>query len=129
MTDAKGIVGALAALRKTGNATVHAQPGHAGATAGEHLVGVSLMADVPHQTIVRRIEYMMQGDRQFHRPEVRRQVAAGPGDRFHQESAQLVRQLRQLSAVKLAQLHRIADGVEKRIAAHWSFLSCRSAWC
>jgi hypothetical protein len=104
MTDAEGIVGALAALRKTGNAAVHAQPRHAGATAGEHLVGVSLVADVPYQAIVRRIEDMMQGHRQFHRTEVRGQVATGPGNGFHQESAQLVGQLRQLSAVKLAQL-------------------------
>jgi hypothetical protein len=102
--------------------------GHAGAAAGEHLVRVSLVADVPHQAIVRRIEDMMQGDRQFDRTEVRRQVATGPGNRLHQEGAQLVGQLRQLSAVELAQLRRIADGVEKRITAH-GFLVLQKRWC
>jgi hypothetical protein len=82
MADAEGVVLALAALRKTRNAAVHAQPGHAGAAAGEHLVRVGLVADVPHQAIVRGVEDVVQGDRQFDRAEVRREVSAGPGDRF-----------------------------------------------
>jgi hypothetical protein len=50
---------------------------HALAAAGQDLVGVGLVADVPDQPVVRRVEDVMQGDGQFDRAEVGRQVAAG----------------------------------------------------
>jgi hypothetical protein len=75
-------------------------------------VRIGLVADVPHQAIVRGVEYVVQGDREFDRAEVRRKMSAGPGYRFHQEAAQLVGELRQLLALKFAYLRWIADGVE-----------------
>ena len=62
MTNAKGVVFALGALGKTGDAAVRAQLGHACAASGEDLVGIGLMAYVPDQTVIRRIENVMQGD-------------------------------------------------------------------
>ena len=118
MADAEGVIAALAALRKPGNATVHAQFGHAGTTAGEHLVGVGLVTDVPDQAVVWRFEDMMQGDGEFDRTEVRREVPTGAGDRVDEEGTQFVGQLRQLSAVERAHLCRIADGIEQRITGH-----------
>ena len=77
MADAERVVRALAALGKAGNAAVHAQAVHAGAPAGEHLVRVALVADVPDQPVLRRVEDGVQGDGQFDGAEVGRQVAAG----------------------------------------------------
>ena len=42
------------------------------AAAGEDLVRIGLMADVPDQPVVRRVEHVVQGDRQFDHAEARR---------------------------------------------------------
>ena len=47
------------------------------APAGEDLVRIGLVADVPDDAVVRRVEDVVQRDRQLDRAEVRRQVAAG----------------------------------------------------
>ena len=92
MADAEGVVGAFVAAREAGDAILHAQARHAVAAAGEHLVRVGLVADVPDQAVVRRVEHVVQGDGQFDRAQVRRQVAAGLGHRFEQEGAQFLGQ-------------------------------------
>ena len=48
--------------------------------AGEDLVGVALVADVPDDAVLRRVEHPVKGDRQLHRPQVGGEVAAGAGD-------------------------------------------------
>ena len=47
------------------------------APAGQDLVRIGLVADVPDDAVVRRVEDVVQRDRQLDRAEVRRQVAAG----------------------------------------------------
>jgi hypothetical protein len=74
---------------------VLAQSGHGGTTTGENLVRVGLVADIPDDAIARRVENVMQGDGQFHRPQIGGQVTAGTGDRPHQKVAQLFCYLRQ----------------------------------
>ena len=65
MRGAEGVVFALDAPRKAGNATQLAQCVHALAPTGEDLVRIGLVADVPHQAVTRRIEHVMQRNRQF----------------------------------------------------------------
>ena len=62
MTDAEGVVGAFAATWKAGNTVLHAQSCHAGAPSGEHLVCVSLVADVPDQSIFGCVESIVKRD-------------------------------------------------------------------
>ena len=127
MADAEGVVRALAALGKAGDAAVHAQAAHAFAAAGEHLVRVALVADVPDQPVLRRVEDVVQRDGQFDGAEVGRQVAAGLRHRFDQEVAQLAGQLRQLLALEAAQVGR--DCRWFRATNAWklgSFQNCRS---
>ena len=76
------------------------------AAPGQDLVRVGLVADVPHQPVVRRVEHVMQRDGQLHRAEIGRQMAAGLAHRVDQKLAQLVGQLRQLLALQLAQVRR-----------------------
>jgi len=113
VANAEGVVGAFGALWKAGNAAVHAQRAHAFAAAGQHLVGVTLVADVPDQAVFRCVEDGVQGDGQFDRAKVGRQVAAGLRDRVDQEGAQFACQLWQLLAVQSAQVGRAVDGFEQ----------------
>ena len=71
------------------------------------------MAHVPDDAVMRRVEYLMQGQRQFHRAQVGRQVPAGLGDRFQHESAQLLGQPFQLAAVQAPEVGRGLDAVQK----------------
>ena len=64
---------------------------HALAPAGQDLVRIGLVADVPDEPVVRRVEDVVQRDRQLDRAEVRRQVAAGLRDALQHEGAQLAR--------------------------------------
>ena len=118
MADAKGIKLAFAALGKSRHAAVHAQSGHAFAAAGQYLVRVSLVADIPDQAIFRRVEDVMQRDCQLDSAEIRRQMPAGARDRVDKKIAQLFRQLRQLLAIQCAQLRGVLDGVEQWIGGH-----------
>ena len=80
MADAEGIVRAFASPRKAADTVLHAQLGHTTAPAGQHLVAVGLMTDIPDQSVVRRVVNVMQGNGQFDRAEIRRKMAASPGD-------------------------------------------------
>ena len=71
------VVLAFLAAREARHALPHTKVLHAGAPACEHFMAIRLMADVPDQAIVRRVENIMQGNREFYRAEIRRQVSAG----------------------------------------------------
>ncbi len=98
MRSAESVVLALDAARETGDAAPLSQPAHAFAATGENLVGVGLVAHVPYQAVARRVEDVVQGDRELHRAQIGRQMAARPADRIEDELAQLARELRQLAA-------------------------------
>ncbi len=114
MAGAEGIEFALGTARKSGDAAGLAQAGHRVAAAGENLVGVTLVADIPHDAVVRGVEHVMQRQGQFHRAQVRGQMTTGMGDRVHQEFPQFGRQLRQLGGRERAQVGRGMNGVEQR---------------
>ena len=42
----------------------------------QHLVGVTLVANIPYQPVARTIKDVVQGQGQFHAPEIRGQVPA-----------------------------------------------------
>ena len=76
----KGVVDAFVGLGETGKAPRLAEGVEAVLPAGEDLVGVALVADVPDDAVLRRVEHPVEGDRQLHRPQVGGEVAAGAGD-------------------------------------------------
>ena len=112
MGGAEGVVDALVAARKAGNAAQLAQRMHPVAAAGQDLVRVGLMADIPDDAVFRRIERIMQRNRQLDRAEVGRQMAAGLGDRVDDEMAQLPGQRFQLGPRQFAQIRRAVDFVQ-----------------
>ena len=60
------------------------------APAGEHLVRIGLVADVPHQPVARRVEDVVQRDGELDRAEPRGEMSAARGDGLDQVVAQLV---------------------------------------
>ena len=64
---------------KAGNAAPHAQLLHALAPAGQHLVAIGLVTDVPYEAVVRRVEHVMQRDGELDRAQVGREMAARSG--------------------------------------------------
>ena len=92
MGRAKGVVRAFVPAWKARQATQLAQAAHAVLSASQNFVWVGLMTHVPHQTVVRRVEHVMQGDCQFDRAQVGAQVPAGFGDAVEQVGAQLIAQ-------------------------------------
>ena len=65
---------------KPGDAARLAQAGHRCAAAGEDLVRIGLVADVPHDAVARRVEHVVQRQGQFHCTEVGSEMATGLGD-------------------------------------------------
>ena len=113
MRDAEGVVLALVAAREAGDAAAHAQPVHALAAAGQYLVRIGLVAHVPDQPVIGRVEHIVQRDRQFDRAEVGRQVPPATRHRLQQELAQFIAQLRQVAALERAQVGRTGDAAEQ----------------
>ena len=115
MRGAERVVLALAAAGESRRPARHPQPAHLGAAAGEDLVRIGLVPDVPHDAVVRRVERVVQRDREFDGAEIRRQMTAGLRNRGDDERAELARELRQRTAVELAQRGGRIDLVEQRI--------------
>ena len=76
MRCAERIVVALGALGETGQPTAGAQRADAVAAAGEDLVRIGLMADVPDQAVARRVEYVVDRGGQLDDAETGAEVAA-----------------------------------------------------
>jgi hypothetical protein len=87
VAHAEGIVGAFGALGKARGAVLLADPRQRISAPGEDLVAVALVAHVPHQSVIGGVEHIVQGDGQFHRTQVGRQVAAAAAQGVDQEGA------------------------------------------
>ena len=65
MRGAEAVVFAFRALGEAGQAAALTQRPDAVAPPGQDLVRIGLMADVPDQPVVRRVEHVVQRDRQL----------------------------------------------------------------
>ena len=79
------------------------------AAAGEDLVRVGLVADVPEDLVAGRVEQAVQGDGQLAGAEVGAEVAADLTDRVDDVGAHLLRDLLQLLVVELVQVGGAVD--------------------
>lgn len=75
MSRTEGVVFALGHSRKAAYAAHLAVCGEEVASARDDLMGVGLMAHIPHQLIVRGVIDVVYGDRKLHRAQTRGQVA------------------------------------------------------
>ncbi len=113
MAGAEGIVFALGAAGEAGKPRFLAQGADAVAAAGQHLVRIGLVADIPDQPVVRRIEDGVQGNGQFDDAKAGAEMAARDGDGVDDFLAQFVGKLAQLFAVEGFEVGWAADRVEQ----------------
>ena len=113
---AVAIVLALGAQGEAVQAAGGADGVKAALAAGQQLVDVDLVADVPDELVLGRGEDAVQRDGQLHHAEVRAQVAAVLGEHGDQFVADLLRQLLQLLQRQLLDVRRAVHHVE--VSAH-----------
>jgi hypothetical protein len=91
MANTERVVFAFATRRKWREAVLELDRPQLVATSRQHLVRIRLMTDVPHDAVVRRIEYVVQGDRKLDGAEAGREVAAHLRDGIDEVLPQLRR--------------------------------------
>ena len=111
---AERVIFGFGALGEAAEATALAQGANAIAPAGQYLVRIALMAHVPDQLVVGRVEHIMDGGGQFHDTQARPQMAPGHADGGDGFGAQFIGQLAELVGLQLAQVGGDLDGVEQR---------------
>ena len=121
MGRAERVVLALAALGEARQPAGLAQRADAVAPAGDDLVRIGLVADVPDQAVARRVEHPVQRDRQLDDAEAGAEMPAGDRDGVDRLPSQLVGELRQIVFGKLRRSSGVLT-VEKRCLCSRSIL-------
>jgi hypothetical protein len=111
---AERVVFALRALGEAGEAAALPQGADPVATAGQDLVRIGLVADVPDQDVGGRLIDVVQRHRQLDHAKPRAQVAAGHRDSVDGLEAHLVRKLPKFGDRKAPRVRGRCDGVEQR---------------
>ena len=114
MRGAERVVFALAAPREAREAAPLAQGADAVAPAGDDLVRIGLVADVPDQPVARRVEHVVQRHRELDHAQPGAEMAAGDRHRRDRLLAQFVGELAQLVGLQPTDIGRYVDGIEKR---------------
>src|SRR5690606_18698534 len=110
---------AFAALREARKAATLAQGANTVAAAGQDLVRVGLVSDVPDQDVARGVEHVVQRHRELDHAEPCAQVPTGDRYRVDGLLAQLVRKLPQLGSRELPQVGRDDHLIQEwRLAVH-----------
>ena len=114
VAGAELIVRALAAAQEAAQAAPLAQCRELGVAAGEDLPRIALMAHVPDDAVVRRVEDVQQRDRQLDDAEARPDVTPGLGDHVDQALPHLGGEGGELLQGKPLDVFGTANGFEHR---------------
>ena len=114
MGGTEGVVFALRAPGEAGEATPLAQGADPVAPAGQDLVGVALVADIPDQAVIRGVEGGVDGECEFDDAERGAEMAAGGGDGVDGFGAEFVSEVFELVGGEVAQIRRDPHPVQKR---------------
>ena len=126
MAGAHDVVLALGDRAERREALVLADRRELVAAAGEDLVRVGLVADVPEELVARGVEQRVQRDRELAGAEVGAEVAADLTDRVDDVLADLLGDLLQLLVAEPVEVLRAVDAVEA--AAHVAGRVSSVAW-
>ena len=116
VTGTVAIMLALRAERETVQTARGADGMEAVFAAGEQLVHVNLVADVPDELVLGRREHVVHGDGEFHHAEVRAEVAAVLGELRDQLVTDFIGKLGQLVQLQLFDVGRMVHHVQ--VSAH-----------
>ena len=111
MGGAEEVVFAFRALGEAREPAALAQRADAVAPAGQDLVRIGLMADVPDEPVSGRVEHIVQRDGQLDDAEARAQMAAGDRDRADRLGAQFFGDLGEVALAQRAQIGRRRNAV------------------
>ena len=111
MRGAERVVFALRAPGEAGQPAALTQGADAVAPAGQYLVRIGLVPDIPDQPVLRRVEHRMDRDGQFDHAERRAQMPAGDGNRVDRLRPKLVGHLAKLLRRKIPQVSGNPDMV------------------
>ena len=106
------VVGALLPAGETGQASLLADGGELAAAAGEELIGVALVAHVPQDGVLGRVEGQAQGHGELYHPQVGGQVAAVVGHRIDDGFPELLAEGVQLLFAQGLQIFGGADLIQ-----------------
>ena len=109
------VVGAFIALEEAGEPMVLAQGGEAVLAAREDLVGIGLVAHIPHDAVLQKVEVVEERHGEFDGPEVRAEMTAGLRHRGDQEGPDFQGQLFQLRRREVPHLLGGGQGIQQRI--------------
>ena len=118
MRRAERIIFALGALGEAGEPAALAQRADAVAAAGQDLVRIALMADIPDQLVARRVEQIMQRHRQLDDAEPRAEMAAGDRNGVDGFLPQLGGDLARVFFAEFAEIGR-RGGFDREAAFYW----------
>ena len=119
MARAHDVVLGLVDRAERGQPAVLADRAERVAAAGEDLVRVGLVTDVPEDLVGRRVQQRVQGDRDLARAEVGAEVPADLPHGVDQQLAHLLRDLGQLVLRERVQVLRAVDAVEEGHVVLW----------
>ncbi len=129
VSDAKGVVLAFRATGKRRQTAWLLDGGQALAPAGQHLVRIRLMSDVPDQAVLRGLENIMQGNRELDCSETGGEMSAARADAVDQELSQLGSQRGQARDRQAPQVRRRIEACKQRLvigrAGHVTYYTLR----
>jgi hypothetical protein len=105
------VVRALGPARVAGQPAALPQRRHLPGTPGEQLVHICLVPDVEQDRLGWRVEHPVQRDGEFDDAQIGAEVAPGPGDRLHQDVADLCSEGGEVVGVQGAEVGRRSDAV------------------
>src|SRR5215469_358869 len=114
MCSAERVVFAFGSFGETGQAATLSNGADAVAPPGQDLVRIGLVTDIPDQSVMRRVENVMQCHGQLYDTEAGAEVTAGNGYGIDQLGAQLVGKLPQVLFRQPAQIGGNIDPIKQR---------------
>ena len=93
MANTESIVGTFSPFGETGQTIPLPQAWHPIPATGKHFMRIALVADIPHQPVIRGIKHTVQGEGQLYRTESGGKVATCLADRVNEILTEFFRQL------------------------------------
>ena len=115
VTAVEHVVLALGSAREATDAVDLAQRPEPLEAPGEQLVGIRLVAGVPHDLVARRVEHAVEGDRDLYDAERRAQMAAGLRNRGDDRLADLGGEPRELGLAEATEIGGPVESGENRL--------------
>src|SRR5258706_9755150 len=112
MRGTEGVVFALAALGEPGKAAALTHRTHAPASPGQDLVRIGLVADIPDDLVLRRIEDAVQRYGKLDDAEAGAEMAPRDRNRVDELAAQFIGSLPKLAVFQVPQIARERNLVE-----------------